>query len=582
MLVWRMPRALGLAGIAHASREEPMTVIAELLQGHPEIALFAALSLGFFLGKRKVGSFSLGTSAGVLLAGVLIGQLRIPIPALLKAVSFALFIFVVGYRVGPQFFRGLRGEGLRLAALALILAVTGLLTAYAAARLLGYDQGTAAGLLAGSLTQSAILGSAGDAIARLDRGPEVKRLLSDNVSVAYAVTYLFGTAGVAWFLSRVGPRLLGVDLAAACAALGRGSGEDGEAVPCEIPARGPFLIRAFRAQGPPWAMATVGEVEAAHSGRVLIERIRHRGGLLEADPQTFIHPGDTLAVAGHHDELFPLLKAIGEEVDDPELLAFPLETVHVVVTSKTADSRTLEELLRARGRGVSITRLTRAGREMPLIAGRHVHRGDTLHLVGPKRHVERAALALGYADRPAADVDTVYVALGIALGALIGVPALSLGGVSVGLGSAGGILLAGLTFGWLRSRHPSFGRFAVPAMWVFEVLGLHLFLAAVGISSGPAFVTGLAERGAGLLLAGVAVALVPHAVTLLAGQRLFPSLHPGVLLGACAGAGVNSAALAALEEAAGSKVPALGYNVPYAVGNTLLTVAGPLLVALLP
>ena len=125
-----------------------MTVIAELLQGHPEVALFAALSLGFFLGKRKVGGFSLGTSAGVLLAGVLIGQLRIPIPALLKAVSFALFIFVVGYRVGPQFFRGLRREGLRLAALALILAVTGLLTAYAAARLLSYDQGTAAGLLA--------------------------------------------------------------------------------------------------------------------------------------------------------------------------------------------------------------------------------------------------------------------------------------------------------------------------------------------------------------------------------------------------------------------------------------------------
>src|SRR4029079_6642635 len=155
-----------------------------LLQGHPEIALFAALSLGFFLGKRKVGSFSLGTSAGVLLVGVLIGQLRIPIPALLKSVSFALFIFVVGYRVGPQFFRGLKGEGLQLAAVALILAVTGLLTTYAAAMLLGYDKGTAAGLLAGSLTQSAILGSAGDAIARLDLKPGQKSQLSANVSVA--------------------------------------------------------------------------------------------------------------------------------------------------------------------------------------------------------------------------------------------------------------------------------------------------------------------------------------------------------------------------------------------------------------
>jgi putative transport protein len=558
-----------------------MTALANLLRDHPEVALFAALSLGFFLGKRHVGTFSLGTSAGVLLAGVVIGQLRIPIPALVKSVSFALFIFVVGYRVGPQFFRGLRGEGLRLAALALLLAVTGLLTAYAAAVLLGYDAGTAAGLLGGSLTQSAILGSADDAIARLDADPEARRRLTDNVSVAYAVTYLFGTAGVAWFLSRIGPRLLGVDLPAACAALERSIGAVGEEEAGETPASGPFLIRAFQAKGVTWEWATVGEVEAAHPGRLLIERIRYRGTVLEADPDTLIHPGDTLAVAGHHEELIPLINAVGEEVDDPELLAFPLEALPVVVTSKTADGKTLAELLRAYGRGVTITRLTRAGRKMPLLPGGHVHRGDTLHLVGPKRHVEQAAMALGYADRPAADVDTVYVALGIALGVLIGVPAVSLGGVSVGLGTAGGLLLAGLAFGWLRARHPTIGRFPGPAMWVFEVLGLHLFLAAVGISAGPAFVAGLAERGVGLVLAGVAVALLPHTVTLLAGHRLFPSLHPGVLLGACAGAGVSSAALASLEEAAGSKVPALGYNVPYAVGNTLLTVAGPLLVALM-
>src|SRR5262249_38750813 len=155
---------------------------------------------------------------------------------------------------------------------------------------------------------------------------------------------------------------------------------------------------------------------------------------------------------------------------------FPLETLPVVVTSKAADGRTLEELLRAHGRGVSVTRLTRSGREMPLIPGRPAHRGDTLHPVGPRRHVEQAAKALGYGDRRAAGVDVVYVALGIALGALVGVPALSLGGVSFGLGAAGGTLLAGLAFGWLRSRHPTFGRFPTPAMWVFEVLGLHLFL----------------------------------------------------------------------------------------------------------
>ena len=176
-------------------------------------------------------------------------------------------------------------------------------------------------------------------------------------------------------------------------------------------------------------------------------------------------------------------------------------------------------------------------------------------------------------------MDVVYVALGIALGALVGVPALSLGGVSLGLGAAGGILLTGLAFGWLAAP-PDVRAFPRAGDVGVRGAGLHLFLAAVGISSEPAFVTGLAERGAGLLLAGVAVFLVPHAVTLLAGRRLFPSMHPGVLLGACAGAGVSSAALEALEDVAGSKVPALGYNVPYAVGNTLLTLAGPLLVAL--
>jgi putative transport protein len=559
-----------------------MAALTGLLRHHPEIALFIALSLGFFLGKRKIGTFSLGTSAGVLLVGVLIGQLRIPMPRLVESVSFALFIFVVGYRVGPQFFRGLRGDGLHLATVALILAGTGLLTAFAASVLLGYDKGTASGLLAGSLTQSAILGSASDAIARLDRSHESKRLLIDNIAVAYTVTYLFGTAGVAWFLSRIGPRLLGVkDLAAACAALGQGGGEDDEWQTSETPGSGPSLIRAFRVLGPPWAGATVGKVEADHAGRLLVERVRHRGELREADPNTLIHPGDTLAVAADHDELFPLLKTIGEEVDDPELLAFPLETLPVVVISKAADGKTLQELLRLHSRGVSIAHLTRSGREIPLAPCRHVHRGDTLHLVGPKRHVDKAARALGYANRPGSKVDVVYVALGIALGTLIGVPALTLGGIPLGLGAAGGILFAGLAFGWLRSRHPTFGQFPVPAMWVFEVLGLHLFLAALGISSGPAFVTGLAKRGVGLLVAGVAVSLVPHTVTLLAGRRLFPSLHPGVLLGACAGAGVSSAALEALEEVAASKVPALGYNVPYAVGNTLLTLAGPLLVALI-
>ena len=360
--------------------KEPMTAMSDLLRGHPEVALFVALSLGFFVGKRKVGSFSLGTPAGVLLSGVLIGQLHISIPELLKAVSFALFIFVVGYRVGPQFFRAQRRRS--------------------AARRSGSYPGCrrvpdgVRGFISSRLRQRDGRGPAcrlPDSVRdtrqrqRRDRpprkSPEEKQLLSDNVSVAYAVTYLFGTAGVAWFLSRIGPRLLGIDLAAACAAQGQDSAQ--EQTP-DATATGEILIRAFRALGPPWAWATVGEVEAAHSGRVLIERIRRDGKVIDAVPDTLIHAGDTLALAGNHDELFPLLSTIGEEVDDPELIAFPLESLPVILTCRATDGKTLAESLRTQGRGVSVTRVTRSGRDMPLTPDPQVHCGDTLHLVGPK------------------------------------------------------------------------------------------------------------------------------------------------------------------------------------------------------
>ena len=272
----------------------------------------------------------------------------------------------------------------------------------------------------------------------------------------------------------------------------RDSAEEQPRVPT---ATGEFLIRAFRA-GPTWAWATVGEVEAAHSGAA-DRGIRREGKMIEAVPDTLIHPGDTLAVAGDHDELFPLLNAIGEEVDDPELIAFPLESLPVILTCRATDGKTLAESLRTQGRGVSVTRVTRSGRDMPLTRIRKctaVIRCIWSARSGTSNGAARRSVTRSGRRR----TWTRSTSPGHRAGeALIGIPVLSLGGVSVGLGSAGGILLAGLTFGWLRSRHPMFGRFPVPAMWVFEVLGLHLFLAAVGISSGPAFVTGLTGAAPG-------------------------------------------------------------------------------------
>jgi putative transport protein len=194
--------------------------------------------------------------------------------------------------------------------------------------------------------------------------------------------------------------------------------------------------------------------------------------------------------------------------------------------------------------------------------------------------VERAAKELGYADRPAISTDMIFVGLGIFLGGLVGLLTLTIGGVPLTLTASGGALIMGLVFGWLRSVHPTFGRIPEPAMWVFDTVGLTTFVAVVGLSAGPSFIAGLQKSGISLLFVGVVASVLPHAVTILFGHYIL-KMNPLILLGACSGAGTNTASLRAIQDEAQSKVPALGYTVPYAVGNILLTAWGPVIVALL-
>ncbi len=182
------------------------------LQEHQELAIFLCLALGFLIGRVKIGSFNLGTVVGTLLAGVIIGQLDIKVPPTVKNVFFDLFLFTTGYKVGPQFFRGLKKDALPQLAVTVVLCVTCLLSAFFAAKILGYDIGTTAGMLAGAFTESTVIGTAGDAINRLSISAEQKTVLINNIPVAYAVTYLVGTAFIVWFIPNIGPKLMGVNL----------------------------------------------------------------------------------------------------------------------------------------------------------------------------------------------------------------------------------------------------------------------------------------------------------------------------------------------------------------------------------
>ncbi len=549
------------------------------LRQNPELAIFLTLALGFLLGRLKLGSFRLGNVVGTLLAGVLIGQLTIKVHPLVSTVFFDLFLFATGYKVGPQFFRGLRKNALPQVSLTIVLCLSSLVTTVAASKLLGYDAGTAAGLLAGAFTESTVIGTAGNAIARLNLSDSEKQRLLNNIPAAYTVSYLVGTGFVVWFLSSLAPRLLGFDLKAETRKLeAKMSAKSTDGSRSRSGYR-EWDIRAYRLADI-FADRRISDLETFFMPeRVFVERIRRASGLLDAEPDTVLQAGDVVGVVGRRRVLLGESFAIGAEVEDRELLNYPVTTADVVVTNPAVVDQTLPGLAEQYGRGVALQKLIRGAEEIPFTLETTVQRGDLLRVAGASQHVQRVGKILGYIERPSSETDIVFVGLGILMGGLLGLLSVTVGGLSLSLTASGGALIMGLVFGWLRSVRPTFGRIPEPALWVFDTVGLAVFIAVVGLNAGPGFVTALRASGPSLLLVAFLVALTPHLGALLFGRYVL-NMNPVILLGACAGAGTATAALRSIQDEAGSKLPALGYTVPYAVGNILLTAWGPVIVML--
>src|SRR5262245_56645498 len=368
-----------------------MDFLIKALQQNPELAIFLALSIGFAVGRIKVGGFSLGTVVGTLFAGVLIGQLDIKVPGLVKTVFFDLFLFTTGYKVGPQFFRGLKSDALPQMVLTLVLCTTCLATAYIAAPLLGYDIGTTAGLLAGAFTESTVIGTAGDAINRLAISADEKTQLLNNIPVAYAVTYLIGTTAVVWFLPNIGPKLMRVNLKDEAKKMQAKVSGGTEAQPGIISPSRSFDVRAYRVTSQALVGKTIAELEALpREARVFIQRIRRGSEVLEAERDTAIRQGDVIAEMARSEVLVERSSALGPEIDDKELLDFPVEALDVVLTNKKLDGKKLRNVgasdeWRTLFRGVFLRKLTRAGQEIPITIETELDRGDVLSLIGAKR-----------------------------------------------------------------------------------------------------------------------------------------------------------------------------------------------------
>lgn len=574
------------------------------LRQYPEIAIFLTLAIGYFLGKFTFKGIGLGSVTATLLAGVAIGQIGITISQPLKAFVFLMFLFAVGYGVGPQFVRGVAKDGLPQALFAAVQCVFCLAVPVAIAKFVGYDLGYAAGFYSGSQTISAAMGLSTDAINRLGLAADEAKKLLDSMPIAYAVTYMFGTVGSAIVIALICPALLRMDLPAACKEY-----EEKQGGKKELGGAGSawhrWELRAFRVP-PDGKVVGLRAIEAealVPGARVFVQRLRRHGVIEEANADTVLREGDVVAVAGAREALVNIVgeraklaavagsretvtRPAGDvaiEVDDPELLSVPIEGVDIYVTNKEVDGKTLAELAQQpSARGVFLRKITRGATatSIPILPNTQVYQGDIVTLVGRTQDIASATKMLGVADRPTDVADVAFIGAGITLGALLGALVWKVGGIPLTLSTAGGALIAGLVLGWLRATRPFFGRIPSPTVWFMNSVGLNIFIAIVGISAGPGFVNGLRTQGISLFLWGAVGTTVPLILGLYIGKYIF-RFHDAILLGILSGARTTTASLGLVCDRAQSQVPALGYTVTYAVGNTLLTIWGMVLILLL-
>ena len=564
-----------------------MQWITELLRSHPELAIYFTLGVGFFIGKIRVKGFSLGIVTSVLLVGVVVGQLGIPMTGALKQTAFLLFLFAIGYKVGPQFFAGLKKEGLPQVLFAVVMCVFILISTWITALLMGYNAGEAAGLLSGSQTISAVIGVADDTIRGLSIPDDEKQKMLDIIPVAYAVTYIFGTAGSAWILSKLGPRMLGgIDkVKAACHELESRMGKDESDKPGVMDAKREVEFRSYCIENEWFENGRkVEELERffeQQGKRLFVERIRKGSNIIDdVRAKEKLYPGDEVVLSGRYEYTIGEEKWIGKEVDDDALLSFPVMMIKSTVAG-TSRKRTLSfngkrvSELRAQPfmHGVSIQRIKRMGVDIPVFPETRLDTGDILELVGKKIDVMHAAKEVGYPDPATNETDMVFLSLGILIGAVVGTLTLHIKGIPLSLSSSGGALIAGLVFGWWRAHHPTMGAIPEAALWVFNNMGLNIFIAIIGISAGPGFIEGFKEAGLSFFVAGIVATSLPLIFGIFIASRWF-KFHPAIALGCCAGARTTTAAIGAIQETLGSETPALGYTVTYAVGNTLLILWG--------
>ena len=563
-----------------------MDLLHRLIAAEPLLALFVTIALGYLVGKIKIGSFVLGGIAGTLLVGVIVGQLGVNIDSGIKNIFFALFIYAVGYQGGPQFFHALNRRSLNQLASAFVMCFVGLLCVLAAAWIFDLDRGMAAGLAAGGLTQSAIIGTAGDALGKLGLSPELTKTMQTNVAVGYAVCYIFGSLGpiimVSWFLPlimRWNIRQEAVRLANLL------SGGHAELDPGQFNAAQQISTRIYEiAKGSKASGKTVLSIDQELSN-ASVEAVYREGKTLDLTDITVIQVGDRVAITGVIGVMESTCVLLGREMPAANGLLLVQENREIILTNRALNNRQVGEIrehAKVQTRhGVFLTAVKRMGLDLPVLDKLVLKRGDELHFTGSPTDLNRVQSKIGYKITAAAVTDFIFFGIGMLIGLLLGLIQFKIWGIPISIGSGGGCLLSGLLFGWLRSVHPSFAALPIGASNFLRDFGLAVFVGIVGISAGPQALVAIQQYGLTLFFLGVAVTLIPQIITFFFSYYVLRIQNPIEALACVAGGRSANPAFAALLAKAGNATPVVSFTVTYAVANVFLTLWGPLIVGII-
>ncbi|MEL4070075.1 aspartate-alanine antiporter [Ochrobactrum sp. GPK 3] len=561
-----------------------MQWLQSVFEQSPEIALFLSLAGGYALGKIHFGKFQLGGVAGSLLVAVVISQVGVHIDNGVKAVLFALFIYAVGFESGPQFFRSLGRQSLREIAMAAVLAISGLVTVVVLARIFGLDKGLAAGIAAGGLTQSAIIGTASSAISKLGLAADEVQRLQANVAVGYAVTYIFGSFGAILVCVNLLPKFMGrtirddaikaeAELLAGIRLLGP---NEQEAAP-DLVGR---IYQVDKAAG-----KTVAEIEAKTSidNSITVERVKRANKIIGVSPDLKLEANDIVLIVGRRTGVVTLGNEVGSELQSSDGMDVIVAIRDVTITAPEFVGKSVADIKQHISselrHGIYVIGVKRADKPLPLKAETVIAAGDVVSLYGTDQDLQRVASSIGPVIVVSDKTDFVFHGLGIAVGLLIGLAVIRLGSIPLTLGSGGGALLSGLLFGWYRSRNMAIGNMPTAASTLLRDLGLAGFVAVVGLQSGLQAVQTIVSSGLSIFLIGIVVTILPLIITMLFGRYVLKYDNVAVFAGALSGSRSANPAFGEILDKAGNSIPTTPFAITYALANVFLTLLGPLVVA---